>query len=192
MRKGEIMSIINSVQSCKTAISAIKRSGAKIDTLIQATCLFALAHYSGEGKGDTSLLTNLINAMPKSGRTNALKYYMTAHANITWVQDEKGGRFKKVEKAEHAVSTVPTVPFWEFKKDTEQSDFNQARLIGSIKGVITRITNSIKAGHVPAEEMATMQATSTKLQEIVDGMAVGVMPEAESSEAEIEAVLKAA
>jgi hypothetical protein len=154
------MEFLNRTQTIK-AINLIRQAGAKLDERVHQVACSGLAHYAENA--DTTALSLLVKAMPKSGRTNALKYWITQHANVRWDSkagpDKTGFYVKAVAGAEVIVDLDHAIehPFWE-KKDTEQSVFNAE---SRVKSFITAFTKAVMEGKISKED-------AKKAQEAVD------------------------
>lgn len=83
------MTTILSIKQANKSISLISQAGRKLDERIHVVAVSGLAHFLQHG--DTTLLTNLCHAMPKSGRGNALKFWITKHVRVKWSTKAHGG-----------------------------------------------------------------------------------------------------
>ena len=124
------MTILTPKQALKT-ISLIATAGKKLDERIHLVAVSGLSHCLEHG--DSTTLTALCNAMPKSGRGNALKEWITEHAPLTWVTKVNGwkakGKFEGV--IDEVLAHAEANPFYD-KKDTAPSVFNADRYMASV------------------------------------------------------------
>lgn len=150
------MNILTLKQARRT-ISLIASAGAKLDERIHQVGVSGLDHY--RNNGDTTALTELVKAMPRSARGNALKYWCTKYANIRW--DSKafaktGGFVKKSKSAdiECHVEEAMANPFYN-KEDKEPAKFNpQSRT----KAFISAFSKALGNGEISTEDMAAAKA----------------------------------
>jgi hypothetical protein len=142
--------ILTQKQAIQT-ISLIKSGGKKLDDRIHQVGVSGLSHYLDNG--DLTALSNLCHAMPKSGRGNALNYWVTRFANVTWNKKAYAGKggFVKIKSAEERVADVQGAmnsPFWE-KTDTEQAAFNAE---SRVKSFINAFKKAVADGKISYEE----------------------------------------
>lgn len=81
---------IMSKDACNKAIRQIARIGAKLELHIHRVGVSALAHVRDHG--DTTVATNLLNALPKGQRVKALAYWFGHFSNkmLTLTQGKDG------------------------------------------------------------------------------------------------------
>lgn len=121
-----------SEKEANQVIKLIKDAGVKLDARIHDTAVQGIAHCLAYG--DTTIVSNLAKAMPKSARGNALKYFITQHLPVEWNKKAHGdGGFKL--KKDHGlqelhwckkleiVLNANASPFYN-KEDKEASVFN--------------------------------------------------------------------
>ena len=78
---------ILSMKESNRITGLILNAGKKLDERIHNVAVSGLAHWYTSG--DNTILTNLVKAMPKSGRGNALKYWISEHSNNGLKWDKK-------------------------------------------------------------------------------------------------------
>jgi len=144
--------VILNEKDTRNTIKLIATSGKKLDERIHQAGCSAMAHYHEHGDG--TLLTELAHAMPKSGRGNALKYWVTKYANVQW--DKKayagtGGFVKNPKDAERTVHIEEAMlhPFWE-KVDTEQKEWKPENALQSF---INKFKSQYAEGKVTAAQL---------------------------------------
>lgn len=115
-------------------IAIIAKNGKALQSAIHDTGMQILEHV--ETYRETSLANQLVNAMPKSLRKNALIAWFQAHGKMKWNQEKKALSFKKefVTKLEEANEK----PFWEF---LPEKDFVAYDLQKDIASLIKRAAN---------------------------------------------------
>ena len=107
-------------------ISLIASAGKKLDERIHTVAVAGLQHFFMHG--DSDILSQLQHAMPKSGRGNALKFWITQHAPLKWDTKShagKGGWKKNGEVPEDwaiIVDAAEQAPFYE-QVDKEPAQF---------------------------------------------------------------------
>ena len=109
-----------------TRIRSLSRRGKAFDNDIREVAEAALEHASIHGNHVP--LTDLVNAMPKSGRTLALIKWISDHSPLNW--DKKKSQFSKPRNASldrYKVEAAKAVPFWEYtvEKEPGPCDFNK-------------------------------------------------------------------
>ena len=120
------MSILTIKQARKT-ITLIAQAGRKLDERIHSVAVAGLHHFFESG--DLDILSDLVLAMPKSARGNALTYWITMHAPVKWDKKARAGKqgYKKngeiPENWGEIVESANAEPFFN-KTDTEQAVFD--------------------------------------------------------------------
>jgi hypothetical protein len=134
------MKLLNQTQA-KQTIKLIVKGGKALDERIHNVAVSGISHFYEHG--DSSTLSLLVAAMPKSGRGNALKYWITSYAPVKYIT--KTGVYKK--NGDMPTDTAAVLeqamlnPFWNKRDSESASKFDyQAR----IKGLVTGLTNAIK------------------------------------------------
>ena len=131
------MNILSIKQSNK-AIKLISVAGKKLDERIHTVGLSGIAHFLQHG--DLTILTGLSNAMPKSARGNALKFWITKHVKVKWnakAYAGLGGFVKNGDTDLNAWDKIAILksadlhPFYE-KEDKEASQWNPETAILSL------------------------------------------------------------
>ena len=146
---------ILTIKQAQATIKLIVSGGKKLDERIHQVGVSGLAHYKEHG--DTSTLTALADAMPKSSRGNALKYWITKNANVKWDKkafNGKGG-FVKAKKGEECIANVIEAsesPFWE-KTDTEQSVFDAKKAVSAFHAFVKKCKNAIEDGSINVDDL---------------------------------------
>lgn len=141
------MTDVNTATVAKRNIATIKRSGAKLDTLIHETACIIMQR--GHDHGDVSLLLPLLAAMPKSGRPKALLAWFQTFSPITVNGDGNKAGITKGDKANPwMVADAAAKPFWELnpEKDVQVFDLDKA-----LTSLLNRAAKQRKEGILPAD-----------------------------------------
>jgi len=152
-----IMNIL-SIAKANSTIKLIQTAGAKLDQRIHEVAVSGLYHFFT--CGDNTILSNLVKAMPKSTRGNALKFWISQHSNnaLRWdnkAHDGTGGyKGKKpdiqTEQVNELVQAGYDAPFY-FKEDKEASVWNPN---ASIYNLVKKINAEREKGALTIEEDA--------------------------------------
>lgn len=115
------MQMLN-LKQARATIKLVATAGKKLDERIHQIAVSGINHYLGEGNGDTTILTELAHAMPKSARGKALAYWTTKNCNVKWSSKAHAGKggYVKVNKKEKPTGTLEAaiaMPFWEKPED---------------------------------------------------------------------------
>lgn len=159
------MSVLTMKQANKS-ITLISAAGAKLDERIHTVGVAGIAHFLQHG--DTTLISELCHAMPRSGRGNALKQWITKHVAVKWnakAHGGKGGYVKKEHSAEkqaimsswHKVAIIMQAmkePFY-LKEDKEASVWNEQ---GAIVSLVKRLAKKAEEETLSAEGVALLEA----------------------------------
>ena len=143
------MNILNMKQAQRD-VKLISAAGKKLDERIHNVAVSGVAHCLMYG--DTTLISDLCRAMPKSGRGNALKQWFTKYLPVEWKAKAHGGKGGFSLKSNHGlrdmhwalkIATTITANGDKFydKPDTEASVFNP-------NGSVTSLLNRVKKDHV--------------------------------------------
>lgn len=124
-----------SIKDARKTISLIATAGRKMDERIHAVAVAGLHHFFESG--DLDILSDLVHAMPKSTRGNALHFWITRFAPVKWDKKARAGKggFKKAgdnpTEWGAVVQEADADPFWN-KKDTEERVFNPDKYAASV------------------------------------------------------------
>ncbi len=118
------------------AIKSIKTRSETLDKDIHKAAVSSIAHFMEHG--NCTAMTQLVEAVGKAARKEALTFWFREHANVRWQRVEKGsdefhfvkGNKELDEKAllEQAIDT----PFWQFTKEKSQTEFDAMKYAGSV------------------------------------------------------------
>lgn len=150
--KAKAFVMYDGAKAIDTAIKSVATRGKKIDADIHKIAVSCLVH--ADKHGDVTLAQKLVQAMPKSGRANALKDWFLAFGKFTYDSTSKSLAYDKkaVTLTEEAIS----MPFWEFKPEPEYVPFDiNARIARLVKDAEKA---SAKGEKVPAETLKALSA----------------------------------
>ena len=142
----------------KRNIATIRKSGAKLDSLIHETaCIIMQRGFDHE---DVSLLLPLLAAMPKSGRPKALLAWFQTFSPITVNGDgNKAGIRKDAKAPQWMVEDAIAKPFWQLnpEKDVQVFDFDKA-----MASLLKRYDDQVKAGKLTPDEMTVKRIAAAR------------------------------
>lgn len=164
-----------SLKDSYKAIRLIASNGAKLDMTIHQVAVSGLYQYGH--CGDLTIVSELCNALPKSTRGNAMRYFITKHvgdAKVRWdgkSYDGRGGFIKAntlsptdVVKAIN-LTEAEAHPFW-VKEDREPNDFHAVAYLDSVK---KRLTKMLEDGKVAKTEQQLVRDALKALGDIQVG-----------------------
>lgn len=139
-------------------ITTIGKSGQKMDALIHQAACSSLVHASKHG--DVTLMSRLVNSMPRSARREALIYWTSQHSPLVWTKGAEGNpsafRLNKGKKArEFNISGACNTPFWDFSPEKNPAPFTIDRLV---KLVQSKVKKAVERGELAREEVDTVRA----------------------------------
>ena len=127
----------------------IKVMGVKVDNLIHITACSCLHHI--EQHGDVTLATQMIESMPKSGRTKTLIAWMEEHGKVEWKKD----KFVYAKNKDTLLDKAIPLPFYLWKKEVvELKPFDLLKTIQNAVKKADKIKDSgnqevIKGSNIP-------------------------------------------
>lgn len=81
------MKLITDTAKLKAAFDSIAKRGAKLDNDIWIAAVSAMAHH--DKHGDVTIINDLVAAMPKGSRVNALREFISAFGKVVYDTDNK-------------------------------------------------------------------------------------------------------
>lgn len=81
------MKLITDTAKLKAAFESITKRGAKLDDDIWIAAVSAMSHHNTHG--DVTIINELVSAMPKGSRVNALREFIEAHGKVSYDTDNK-------------------------------------------------------------------------------------------------------
>ena len=140
------MKIITEVAKLNAAIDTLAKS--KIDETIQRLLVSAFWHRMGSG--DNTLITRVLNAMPRGSRVSAAQKYVEAFFFVELVK-EKGmygatntRKFKDTVDDE-ALEAAMAVNWWEFKPAKQEEEYSREAQIEKLQKAIEKAMKAAKA-----------------------------------------------
>lgn len=128
------LELIKDSKKLGTAIASIKKRGAKLDTDIHLCAVSCLYH--AKEHGDVTLMTRLVDAMPKSGRRKALIHWVNEHSMLGYVEGEQQFRMTKSKSKSWKMEAAEATPFWEFTTEKAPTALTIEQLV---KSVVARV-----------------------------------------------------
>lgn len=136
------MSVLTMKEALRS-ITLISAAGKKLDERIHAVAVSGVAHFLLHS--DTTLVSELCHAMPRSGRGNALKFWITKNIPVKWNAKAHGGKGGYVKDKARAEAMEPLTswnklaiiieaqaePFYK-KEDKEPSVWNDKAAVMSL------------------------------------------------------------
>lgn len=145
------MTTILTMKEGKKTIKLILEAGQKLDERIHSVAVSGIAHCLQHK--DTTLISELVHAMPKSARGNALKFFLTKYLPIKWDNKAHGGKGGYKLNKDHGIDSMhwaqkaatvlaaDAAPFY-MKEDKEASVFNP-------NSSVVALVNKMKKEHAP-------------------------------------------
>lgn len=81
------MKLITDTAKLKAAFKSINKRGAKLDDDIWIAAVSAMSHHNTHG--DITIVNELVSAMPKGSRVNALREFIAAHGKVAYDTENK-------------------------------------------------------------------------------------------------------
>lgn len=127
-------------------INAFAKTAKEMDQEVHTLAVQTLLHASGKGSGDTSLAVMLLNAMPKSGRPEALRKWFSTFSPMFFVVDTETGetmkaKLRKASDKQYRNWDVPkanSTPFWKLNPEV-QAPLTLKQLVAMATGVAKRL-----------------------------------------------------
>ncbi len=128
--------LIEGASNLNTAIAKVKTLGVELDKHIHVTAVSVLNHFILHG--DCTLATNLVDAMPKSGRKKALIEWFRTFGNLKY--DTKREVFGKGTKEEqNNLEGAAAMPFWDLTAEKDPKPI-------TIEAILNMVQARIKKG----------------------------------------------
>ena len=128
------LELIKDVKKLGKAIKSIATRGAKLDSDIHIAAVSCLHHAFNHG--DVTLMTKLVDAMPKSGRRKALIHWVQEHSLLGYVEGEQAFRMTASKTKQWKLKVAEETPFWEFTTEKAPTDLTMEQLV---KLVVTKV-----------------------------------------------------
>lgn len=122
------MKLLKSKEAIVKAIKSIQTRGKRLDQDIWACAVSAMAHHAEHG--DVTLINDLIAAMPKGARVNALRDFILAHGKVTF--DEENQVFMHDKKGSFDLEGACEKSWTEFKPERPYKPVDALALVKSL------------------------------------------------------------
>jgi hypothetical protein len=122
------MKLFTSKASIVSAIASIQTSGAKLDNDIWIAAVSAMSHHAKHG--NPHLINDLVTAMPKGSRVNALRDYILAHGKVKFNEKEKV--FTHDKEGNFDLDGALAISWVEFKPEAEYKPIDVLKLVKSL------------------------------------------------------------
>ena len=159
------MELIKDAKKLGTAINSIKTRGSKLDSDIHTAAVSCLYH--AEQYGDTTLMTRLLEAMPKSGRAKALVKWAEDFSLLAFNKEEKRFKLTSSKTKEWNIEGANETPFWEYTVEKEVGDLTIDALV---KMVVSKVQKASDNGKL--KEGFTIQGLKTKLSKSLNEVTI--------------------
>mgnify|MGYP003655862602 FL=1 len=152
------MKLITSKEAIIKAIASISGRGAKLDKDIWVAAVSAMAHHNEHG--DVTIINDLVSAMPKGARVNALRDYILAHGKVSFDNEvkafvhDKEGYFDSLGAME--------VSWVEFKPEPEYKPLDALKLVTALAKRIAA-ADADKGDVCSDEQAAAILALATSM-----------------------------
>lgn len=122
------MKLLSTKPAIIAAITSIKTRGAKLDKDIWIAAVSAMAHHAEHG--NPHLINDLVAAMPKGSRVNALRDYILAHGKVKFNEKEKV--FAHDKEGSFDLEGALKVSWVEFKPEAEYKPMDVMKLVKAL------------------------------------------------------------
>ena len=122
------MKLLETKDLIVSAIASIKTRGAKLDKDIWIAAVSAMAHHAEHG--NPHLINDLVSAMPKGARVNALKDYILAHGKVQFNTENKV--FTHDKDGSFDLEGSLAVSWVEFKPEPEYKPLDVMKLVKAL------------------------------------------------------------
>lgn len=152
------MKLIETREGIVKLIKSIATRGKRLDQDIHLALCSAVNHRTQHG--DNTLMSDVINAMPKGSRANAAILWCITFGGVDYAGRDKAKRVKfKNNGQEVNLNDGIASPFWEQKGAKEGVEFDPEKDIKAVIGILTR--------HAEKAEEAGQTLVATVYREMV-------------------------
>ena len=120
--------LITSKDAIISAIKSISGRGAKLDRDIWVAAVSAMAHHNEHG--DVTIVNDVVAAMPKGGRVNALRDYILAHGKVKYMAEVKA--FVHDRDGSFDLEGAMATSWVEFKPEPEYKPLDALKLVTAL------------------------------------------------------------
>tara|TARA_R110000787_G_scaffold113817_2_gene223130 strand:- start:402 stop:902 length:501 start_codon:yes stop_codon:yes gene_type:complete len=126
--KTQTFKLFGSKEEIVKAIVSIGTLGAKIDRKVWVAAVSAMAHHNEHG--DVTIINDLVSAMPKGSRVNALRDYILAHGKVSFDNEVKA--FTHAKDGFFDLEGALAVSWVEFKPEPEYKPLDALKLVTAL------------------------------------------------------------
>ena len=152
------MKLITSKEAIVKAIASISGRGAKLDKDIWVAAVSAMAHHNEHG--DVTIINDLVSAMPKGARVNALRDYILAHGKVQFNNEVKA--FVHDKDGSFDLEGALAVSWVEFKPEPEYKPLDALKLVTALAKRIAA-ADADKGDVCSDEQAAAILALATSM-----------------------------
>ena len=140
--------LLDTALAINTAINSIGKRGKALDKDMHIVAVSCLIH--ADKHGDITLANRLLEVLPKTARSNALRDWFLAFGKFSYDATSKAFVYNKaaVTQTQTAINT----PFWEFKPEAAYVPFDAIRFI---EQAVKRVTKAVNDGEKVPEALVT-------------------------------------
>lgn len=148
------MEILRDIKAINKAIGSIGTRGKKLDADIHV-CAVSCLWYVGK-HGQITPLNDLIKALPKGFRANAVKAWAETFGSVSYDTEAKAFKYNKAKETD-LVKAEEITP-WEFKPEPDYKPVNLPELLAKlVNRAENQAQNEDSRDHIPAELLAKLR-----------------------------------
>lgn len=140
------------------AITSISGRGARLDKDIQKAAVSVMAHHAEHG--DVTLINELVAAMPKGARVNALRDFILAHGKVQFDADSKS--FTHNRDGSFDLEGALSVLWTEFKPEAEYKPIDVLVLIEKLAKRVAKADVAL-GDKVNAEQLLAVMSLAASM-----------------------------
>jgi|TARA_R110002153_G_C13184805_1_gene485445 hypothetical protein len=152
------MELFTSKALIVSAIASIQTSGAKLDNDIWIAAVSAMSHHAKHG--NPHLINDLVSAMPKGSRVNALRDYILAHGKVKFNEKEKV--FTHDKEGSFDLDGAIAISWVEFKPEPEYKPIDVLKLVKALAKKVSEAKEE-NGDKCSDEQALAVMALATKL-----------------------------
>lgn len=122
------MKLITNTADLRKAFKSIQTRGKKLDNDIWIAAVSAMSHHNEHG--DITIVNELVEAMPKGSRVNALREFILAHGKVTF--DEENQIFSHDKEGSFDLAGATETSWVEFKPEQAYKPVDALALVASL------------------------------------------------------------
>lgn len=131
------MKLFTTTETIITAIENVRKSGVKLDNMIQVAACSVINHV--EKHGDITLVNTLLDAMPNGSRVNALRDFILTFGKVEYDEATKAMVYAKGKETD--LEGAQNIMWSEFKPEAPYVAFD---LNGLIQGILKKADKALK------------------------------------------------